>query len=126
MNQPPPDAPTIRLDDLLKLVGAVDSGGQAKALVQGGKVKVNGEVDTRRGRKLVSGDRVTMAGSTFDVDAALNENARGKAAHKELRAPKRRALTPYDRPEPPKVGAPKKRAKPKGSRGSIKVGRRSR
>src|ERR1700679_1693873 len=101
MNQPPPkapDAPMIRLDDLLKLVGAVDSGGRAKALVQGGQVQVNGEVDTRRGRKLVSGDRVTVAGRTFDVDAALSE--KGHAARKEIKAPKRRAETPYDRPEP--------------------------
>jgi ribosome-associated protein len=61
----------IRLADLLKVSGLVDSGGQAKALVQGGGVKVNGEVDTRRGRKLHVGDRVSVGGKTLVVDDAL-------------------------------------------------------
>ena len=42
----------IRLDDLLKLNGCVDTGGQAKMLIQGGGVTLNGEVCTMRGKKL--------------------------------------------------------------------------
>jgi ribosome-associated protein len=63
--------PSIRLDQLLKLRGAAESGGQAKAMVQGGMVKVNGEVETRRGRKLRAGDKVEARGQTMVVDAAL-------------------------------------------------------
>lgn len=61
---------TIRLDQYLKLVGAVDSGGEAKHLIQSGVVQVNGEVETRRGRKLVSGDRIEYAGELFVVESA--------------------------------------------------------
>lgn len=59
---------TIKLDQFLKWVGVAQSGGQAKLMIQGGDVKVNGMLETRRGRKLVSGDRVTVGGQTFDVD----------------------------------------------------------
>ncbi|MBE6757664.1 MAG: RNA-binding S4 domain-containing protein [Ruminococcaceae bacterium] len=54
--------PFIRLDALLKLCAAVESGGQAKVLVQGGQVLVNGEVCTMRGKKLVQGDTVQVNG----------------------------------------------------------------
>ncbi|MBX6350985.1 MAG: RNA-binding S4 domain-containing protein [Clostridia bacterium] len=59
----------IRLDDFLKLAGAVPTGGQAKALVRRGEVAVNGEVETRRGRRLFPGDRVTLFGATYRVTA---------------------------------------------------------
>ena len=52
----------IRLGQLLKLVGAVDTGGQARALLDDGKVLVNHEVESRRGRQLVAGDVVAVAG----------------------------------------------------------------
>lgn len=48
----------ITLDALLKACGLVDSGGAAKALIAEGGVLVNGEAETRRGRKLRAGDRV--------------------------------------------------------------------
>ena len=48
----------IRLDDLLKLNGCVDTGGQAKMLIQGGGVTVGGEVCTMRGKKLRGGEVV--------------------------------------------------------------------
>ena len=48
----------IRLDQFLKLAGAVQGGGEAKARVQAGEVRVNGEVELRRGRKLRPGDVV--------------------------------------------------------------------
>ncbi|MBX2998137.1 MAG: RNA-binding S4 domain-containing protein [Caldilineaceae bacterium] len=51
---------TIKLDQFLKREGLVFSGGEAKHLIQSGMVWVNGEVETRRGRKLHPGDRVTL------------------------------------------------------------------
>ncbi|HIK15867.1 MAG TPA: RNA-binding S4 domain-containing protein [Leptolyngbyaceae cyanobacterium M33_DOE_097] len=64
---------TIQLDQFLKIVGVTQTGGQAKLLIQSGEVQVNGEIETRRGKKLVTGDRVTAIGQTFEVDlAALN------------------------------------------------------
>lgn len=54
------DTPFIRLDAMLKLSGAVLSGGQAKVLVQSGQVIVNGCICTMRGKKLVDGDIVQV------------------------------------------------------------------
>lgn len=51
---------TIKLDQFLKLAQVVASGGQAKQLIQAGLVKVNGEVETRRGRKLRHGDVILI------------------------------------------------------------------
>ena len=53
---------TIRLGQLLKVAGVVDSGGEAKALIADGRVSVNGEVETRRGRQLHAGDELATAG----------------------------------------------------------------
>ncbi|MGG6268775.1 RNA-binding S4 domain-containing protein [Leptolyngbya sp. AN03gr2] len=58
---------TIKLDQFLKLQGLTQTGGQAKMLIQSGEVRVNGTVETRRGRKLVKGDRVTTLGETIEV-----------------------------------------------------------
>ncbi len=58
----------IKLDQFLKLVGIVQTGGEAKMLIQAGEVKVNGSVETRRGRKLMQGDRVSTMGETLSVD----------------------------------------------------------
>ena len=52
----------IKLDSFLKFCGAAETGGQAKELVQGGKVLVNGEVCTMRGKKLRRGDVVAVDG----------------------------------------------------------------
>ncbi|GAB4137583.1 MAG: RNA-binding S4 domain-containing protein [Cyanobacteria bacterium J069] len=60
-------AKTIKLDQFLKWVNAVPTGGEAKVLIQIGEVSVNGEVETRRGRKLIEGDRVSVAGEEFLV-----------------------------------------------------------
>lgn len=57
----------IKLGQALKLAGLVDSGVDAKIVIQDGKVKVNGEVDLRRGRKLVEGDEVSYHGDTFKI-----------------------------------------------------------
>ena len=50
---------SIRLGQFLKLADLVDTGGDAKPLLAAGEVRVNGEVETRRGRRLVAGDVVT-------------------------------------------------------------------
>jgi ribosome-associated protein len=61
-------ANTIKLDQFLKLEGLVETGGQAKLLIQAGEVSVNREVETRRGRQLVTGDQVTVMGQTLRVE----------------------------------------------------------
>lgn len=62
------DNEIIKLDQFLKWRGLVQTGGQAKMIIQSGQVKVNGIPETRRGRKLVTGDRVSVAGRTFKVE----------------------------------------------------------
>lgn len=57
----------LKLQDFLKLEGLVETGGQAKLLIQDGRVKVNGEVETRRGRKLKPGDVVEAEGHQVTV-----------------------------------------------------------
>lgn len=64
---PEPGAPFIKLDQFLKLAGVVATGGQAKPLILAGQVRVNGEVETRRGRKLRSGDEVVVLGQVLQV-----------------------------------------------------------
>lgn len=59
---------TIRLDQFLKLAQAAPTGGQAKWMIQNGEVRVNGMVETRRGRKLRPGDRVEVDGETLLVE----------------------------------------------------------
>jgi ribosome-associated protein len=58
----------IQLDQFLKLKNVVQSGGEAKHVIQGGLVKVNGEVETRRGRKLAPGDLVEIEALSFTVE----------------------------------------------------------
>jgi ribosome-associated protein len=57
----------IRLGQLLKLSGIADSGAEAKDLLLGGEVTVNGEVETRRGRQLRRGDVVAALGESVRV-----------------------------------------------------------
>jgi ribosome-associated protein len=59
---------TIRLDQFMKLVGLVRSGGEAKHLIQEGQVMVNDAVDTHRSRKLHRGDRITFQDRTVEVE----------------------------------------------------------
>ena len=68
MSDVAPD-PFIRLDKFLKLVGATGTGGQAKMRVQFGEVLLNGETETRRGKKLRPGDEVTIDDETYRVEA---------------------------------------------------------
>jgi len=59
---------TIQLDQFMKLKGLVGTGGQAKLVIQGGEVLVNGAIETRRKKKLKVGDEVTFNGQTFVVE----------------------------------------------------------
>ncbi len=59
----------IKLGQALKLAGIVDSGIEAKEVIQNGEVLVNGEVDTRRGRKLIPGDSFTFRNKTVKVES---------------------------------------------------------
>lgn len=55
------------LDQFLKLRGAVGTGGEAKLMIQGGEVLLNGEVETRRRKKLQKGDIVEIGGQKLRV-----------------------------------------------------------
>ena len=57
----------IKLGQALKAVNLVESGVDAKFVIQDGLVKVNGKVETQRGKKLVSGDVVEFDGETIKI-----------------------------------------------------------
>ena len=57
----------IKLDSFLKLTNLCESGGLAKTLIQEGEVMVNGEVETRRGKKLYKGDKISFQGNDFII-----------------------------------------------------------
>lgn len=50
----------IKLDSLLKFAGVTETGGIAKEIIQEGKVKVNGDVCTMRGKKIRPGDKISI------------------------------------------------------------------
>jgi ribosome-associated protein len=58
----------IKLGQALKAAGLVDSGAEAKEVIVEGSVKVNGETDTRRGRKLYAGDIITFNGVEVKIE----------------------------------------------------------
>ena len=58
----------IKLDQLLKFAGAVAIGSEAKEIILDGQVKVNGEVCTMRGKKIRSGDVVTVDGQDIIIE----------------------------------------------------------
>ena len=64
--------PTIHLDQFLKTCG-VATGGQAKVMIQGGEILVNGEVETRRRKQLRVGDEVDWDGIVYVVSMAGDE-----------------------------------------------------
>ena len=57
----------IKLGQALKAAGLVGSGVDAKLVIQDGLVKVNGETEVQRGKKLYDGDMVTFAGETIRI-----------------------------------------------------------
>ncbi|APM37265.1 S4 domain-containing protein YaaA [Clostridium kluyveri] len=58
---------TIKLDSFLKWCGAVSQGSEAKIFIKDGMVKVNGEIETRRGRKLFKGYIVEFGVNTYKI-----------------------------------------------------------
>ena len=60
----------IRLGQLVKLAGVADDGAHARALVEGGEVSVDGEVELRRGRQIHPGSTVEVAGTRIRVTFA--------------------------------------------------------
>jgi len=60
----------VELFKILKFEGLVDSGGDAKAAVAEGRVQVNGEIETRKRRQIVSGDVICFAGQTLKIKRA--------------------------------------------------------
>lgn len=69
-----PAAETIKLDQFLKLAQVVQSGGEAKHLIQSGAVQVNGQIETRRGRKLRHGDVVVVEGEELVVQVTPDQD----------------------------------------------------
>ena len=65
------DTEFFRVDALLKLAGAVPTGGQAKVIIQSGRVQVNGEPVLRRGKKMRPGDVAALpeTGQEIEVSA---------------------------------------------------------
>ena len=58
----------IKLGQELKLAGLVNSGVEAKIVIQGGEVTVNGEIEYQRGKKLHNGDIVSYDGETIHIE----------------------------------------------------------
>ena len=65
---------SIKLGQFLKLANLVESGSEAKQLLSGGVVRVNGEVETRRGRQLEKGDVVSVAAQSAKVGGEGADN----------------------------------------------------
>ena len=63
----------IKLDQALKLAGIAESGVDAKIMIEEETVKVNGETETRRGRKLYDGDAVEARGMSFMVSSPVKK-----------------------------------------------------
>lgn len=61
------DTEFIKLDQLMKYASMVQTGGEAKMLIAGGLVLVNGEICTQRGKKIRPGDEVLFDGETYKV-----------------------------------------------------------
>lgn len=59
----------IKLGQALKASGLVESGVDAKFVIQDGLVKVNGSIETQRGKKLVAGDKVSFDGEEILIEA---------------------------------------------------------
>ncbi len=57
----------VELYKILKFEGLVDSGGMAKQIIADGQVIVNGEVETRKRKKIIAGDKIEFSGQSIDV-----------------------------------------------------------
>ncbi|AGB40041.1 hypothetical protein Halha_0003 [Halobacteroides halobius DSM 5150] len=61
---------TINLDQFLKWANLVSTGGEAKVIIQAGKVKVNGEIETQRSKTLTSGDKIEYGGTNYQITSS--------------------------------------------------------
>ncbi|NLG67814.1 MAG: RNA-binding S4 domain-containing protein [Actinobacteria bacterium] len=66
--------PGTTLGQALKYVGLVMTGGEGKARIAGGEVRVNGAVESHRGRRLVNGDEVALGETSFRVSVWNRED----------------------------------------------------
>ena len=57
----------MKLDQFLKFIGVVQTGGEAKLIIRSGKISVNGMIENRRGRKLIDGDQIIFDNETYIV-----------------------------------------------------------
>tara|TARA_B110000444_G_scaffold217698_1_gene216845 strand:+ start:95 stop:307 length:213 start_codon:yes stop_codon:yes gene_type:complete len=62
------EAEYIELNKLLKILGLVESGGQANQLIKGGEVVFNGEIDTRKRLKLRKGDKIIFSETQIKIN----------------------------------------------------------
>lgn len=65
----------IQLDKLLKAAGVTGTGGEAKVLIQDGQVRVDGEVETRRGRKIRAGMVVEIEGQRIEIAQSQSDGS---------------------------------------------------
>ncbi|MCR5123310.1 MAG: RNA-binding S4 domain-containing protein [Ruminococcus sp.] len=65
--------PFIKLDSLLKFAGLTETGGDAKTVITGGRVTVNGEVCTQRGKKIFPGDKVGVPEMGLSLEVVAKE-----------------------------------------------------
>lgn len=59
----------IKLGQALKAAGLTDTGAEAKAVIQDGLVRVNGQIEVQRGKKLVAGDKVEYRGKNINIES---------------------------------------------------------
>ena len=64
----------IKLDALLKFAGLTGTGGEAKSVIAEGMVRLNGEVCTVRGKKIVPGDRTSFGGVEIEVGSDMQQS----------------------------------------------------
>lgn len=67
MNEIKINTEIIKLDSFLKWSGIVSLGSEAKIIIQDGNIKVNGEIETRRGRKLTKNDIIEFQGESYKI-----------------------------------------------------------
>ena len=80
----PEQTPLIDLQTFLKLCDLVQTGGEAKSVIQDGQVRLNWDVETRRAKKLFAGDEVSFGDTTLDVsDEVTNRGYVYKAKKKK-------------------------------------------
>jgi len=72
------DREPVELYKILKFEGLVASGGEAKLAISSGFVAVNGEIETRKRRKIVDGDTIAFSDTIFQIRLAQRPTARGE------------------------------------------------